>query len=262
MQGYVDYSFSNSPLQSTQIDENTSPSTLADTVKNFDSEGRLSSTEQFASNGTQVASANIEYDNWGNVIYFNNSVTGQKTYSSYSNTNTSKTFIGTSAFSNSFYTNSGLSPYIHDLLLGTAQFQNGTGSAKQEDYYEYSSIGELVQDKESHKGGWIYANSTYDQYGNLLTSTNALGYTTYYQYSSTYDHAYVTQESIIADGVNDSTTYTYNMTTGWLTSETDPNGHTTTYYYDNVGREIQVVYPEVPDRWHSRLIRTMIPTTS
>ena len=92
---------------------------------------------------------------------------------------------------------------------------------------------------------WLVSSYAYDQYGNQLSATDPLGRTTFFQYSSTYDHAYMTQQSIIVSGKNVSTSYTYNFTLGLENSVTDPNGQTTYYSFDNLGRLIQTVYPRV-----------------
>ena len=87
--------------------------------------------------------------------------------------------------------------HSHDLLVGQASYQNTVGSSNTtETYYEYNSAGELIQQKQLKYGGWILSNFTYDSYGNQLTSTDGDGHTTYNQYSSAYDHAYLTQSSI------------------------------------------------------------------
>ena len=44
---------------------------------------------------------------------------------------------------------------------------------------------------------------------------------------------------------NVSSAYAYNFTTGWKTVYEDPNGQNTTYRYDNLGRMITEIYPEV-----------------
>ncbi|HEV2225437.1 MAG TPA: RHS repeat-associated core domain-containing protein, partial [Nitrososphaerales archaeon] len=65
----------------------------------------------------------------------------------------------------------------------------------------------------------------------------------YFFYSSSYSSAYITKQSILVGTQNVTTTYTYNSTMGFRLSQTDPNGQTTSYRYDLLGRVIRVTYP-------------------
>jgi YD repeat-containing protein len=133
--------------------------------------------------------------------------------------------------------------------LGSAQYQNGTGSTKEETYYKYNSAGEETQTKQLHVVGgtntWLLTSFTYGKFGNVLTKTDALNRETFNQYSSTYLNAYLTQTSILVSGQNYSTTFVYNFTLGFESSTTNPRGYTTYYSYDNIGRLISVTFPQV-----------------
>jgi RHS repeat-associated protein len=86
--------------------------------------------------------------------------------------------------------------------------------------------------------------STYDQFGNLLTSTDALGNTTSYTYNSLNESLTVTEPSGI------ESTYTYdddgNVLTKTVTGSGDSPSRETHYYYDDghVGDLTSVVDPD------------------
>jgi RHS repeat-associated protein len=241
-QGQTRYAFTTTSTTKSELD--ASGKTIRNYNTEYDSLGRINETQVVDSSGNLLASSIQSYDNWGNVI-FSKDLDGGKTWFSYANTNTTNQFVGASGFTNSFYSNSGISSNIHDLLVGEAMLQNGAGSPAIESYNEYNTAGELIQQKQLYNGGWLYSSHTYDIYGNEIASTDPLGRVTYFQYSPTYDHAYLTQTSIIVSGKNISSTYAYNFATGWKTSETDPKGFTTSYAYDSLGRTTSITYPAV-----------------
>ncbi|MCL1809783.1 MAG: hypothetical protein FWG42_08510 [Clostridiales bacterium] len=82
---------------------------------------------------------------------------------------------------------------------------------------------------------------TYDTRGRLLTETNARGAVTSYAYTPSGNLASVTR--LVTSDPNAAvktavTSYSYNMN-GWLVSETDPNGGTTLYFHDKLGRVVE-----------------------
>jgi RHS repeat-associated protein len=92
---------------------------------------------------------------------------------------------------------------IFDAVVGQADWQNGAGASSpvpQETYYEYDGHGNVLAQKQLDNGNWLTTSYTHDQYGNTITMTNAVGVTTYYEYSSTYSHAYLTQVSTLVTG--------------------------------------------------------------
>jgi RHS repeat-associated protein len=180
-----------------------------------------------------------------NGMYFTGSIDEVKLYgSALSPSLVTGLYSGSSSFSNAFYANETISSNIHDVQIGQAQLQNGAGSPAQQTYYKYNTFGELLTQKQSHNGGWIYTTYTYDHYGNRITMTDAMG-TTHYHYSSTYSSAYLTLTSVMVGSSNITQSYTYSSSTGYMLSETDGNGHTTSYSYDNIGRTTEVTYPAI-----------------
>jgi len=80
---------------------------------------------------------------------------------------------------------------------------------------------------------------TYDNYGNVLSVTDAEGQTTQY----TYDTEVHTFPEEMTNAKGQTTTYSYDLGTGNLLSATDPNGFAIDYEYDTFGRIIKEILP-------------------
>jgi len=79
---------------------------------------------------------------------------------------------------------------------------------------------------------------TYDSYGNLITSTNARGYSTAYGFDST--HTLLTS---VTNAKEYTTQFDYDLGSGNLISRTDPNGNAVQYTYDAFGRKTAEILP-------------------
>ncbi len=212
------------------------------TETDSETSGRTNATKIYSPSGTLLALSTSAYDNWGNLIYSKDNV-GQQAWFSYANTNSANSF-GSSGCTASFYAQT-ISSNIHDLMVGSCDYQSGSGTPQQQTYYQYDSNGNLLETKTLHNGGWLYTDYTYDQYGNALSVKNANGYYTYFRYSSGYSSAYLTKKSILVGTQNVTTTYTYDSNAGYMLSSTDPNGYSTSYQYDALGRVTQTTYPPI-----------------
>ncbi len=207
-----------------------------------DTSGRANETKTMSPSGSVLVYSISSYDNWGNLIYSKDNI-GQQKWFSYANTNSANSF-GSSGCTTSFYSQT-ISSNIHDLMVGSCEYQNGPGTPQQQAYFNYDSNGNRLEDKVSHNGAWLLTDFTHDSYGNTLSVKNANGVYTYLRYSSTYSSAYRTKTSALAGTQNVTTTYTYDTAKGFLLSQTDPNGQTTSYQYDALGRMTLVTYPAV-----------------
>jgi YD repeat-containing protein len=103
-------------------------------------------------------------------------------------------------------------------------------------------------------GAWLSTNNSYDDSGNVLSSTDPAGRTTTYSYADSWGNstclpsggngaAYVTR---VTDALSHISSKKYNSCTGSTASVTDANTQTTTFAYDLINRLIEVDYP-TPD---------------
>lgn len=241
-QGYTDYNFPSGANYMRVYEKTSSGSVFRINEDDYDASGRINETKIISPANALLAYSISTYDSWGNLKYSRDNV-GQQTWYSYANTDSQNSF-GTSGCTTSFYTQT-VPTTIHDALVGSCAYQDGTSSPQMQTYYKYDSHGNLLETKVLHNSGWLYTDHTYDSYGNVLSSTDPLGRVTFYRYSSTYDDAYLTKQSIMVGTQNVTTTYTYDSTKGFLLSETDPDGYTTSYQYDSLGRVILITYPAI-----------------
>lgn len=88
---------------------------------------------------------------------------------------------------------------------------------------------------------WIETHAAYDQFGNVVSATDARGLVSQVGYSASYSYAYPTSTtSAVPDpsgqrGSSSSltTSTAYDALTGLVTSQTDANGQTTSYQYND-----------------------------
>ncbi|MDE1852572.1 MAG: RHS repeat protein [Thaumarchaeota archaeon] len=204
---------------------------------------RVTATKIEGSSGNVLAETDMRYDGWGNVVYTKDNV-GQQTWMAYASMGLPGQFGNLACGSFGFYSNP-VPPTIHDRLLGTCDWQDQQGTVQQETFYRYDGLGELTETRASHNGGWLYTDYAYDAYGNVASVKDADGNLVFYTYSPAYNGAYLTRESrAVGSGVI-ATQYGYDFNAGFMTSTTDPNGQTTSYAYDAVGRALTVTYPAV-----------------
>lgn len=106
----------------------------------------------------------------------------------------------------------------------------------------YDANGNLVLDERSPDGSAFIpvARNEYDAYGNLVKITDANGHWRAIAYDPTF-HAFPVQETI--GGVNLTLTAAYDLGLGLMTGFTEPNGHTTGFGYDPLGRLVSIVKP-------------------
>jgi RHS repeat-associated protein len=83
---------------------------------------------------------------------------------------------------------------------------------------------------------------TYDRYGNLLKSTDALGHST----TLTYDPAFHIYPASSTNALGQITATKWDTTLGEPAAITDPNKLTTTYTYDQYGRPASITKPGTP----------------
>gem|GEM_PF-4230556 len=252
-QGYVCYTFASSysPTMTHGLGGKRpcgASTELGGTETVLDSAARAGEIQTLGSEGVK-ATDHFAYDNWGNVVFTMDSVTGRKVWYSYANAGSNNTF-GYAYLKDNFPLAKGYSSCVADFLSGSPPAadhtdpmgvctSNSAGEGLGETFYAYDSYGNLHEQGNLHDGEPLYTTYTGDQYGNRLSMTDANSHTTNYAYSTQYDSAYLTSET---SGYV-SSYYSYDFTTGYMTYVTDANQNTFSYLYDNVGRVTQVSTP-------------------
>jgi RHS repeat-associated protein len=114
--------------------------------------------------------------------------------------------------------------------------------------FKHETHGLLEEAKILNEGDWLMSTFNYDDYGNLISFTDAKTHALefYYQPGPPYYGAYLTMTTSYVDGDDIEVYYTYYENTGQLKSETDPRNPAfiTEYQYDIVGRVTLIKYPE------------------
>ncbi|MGA2664039.1 MAG: RHS repeat-associated core domain-containing protein [Nitrososphaerales archaeon] len=250
-----DYSQVGSKTVQLEVQKDQSGNVLGEVQTTFDQHGRPNSTSVLSPKGVVLAYSVTHYDDWGNVN-FTRDYDGHETWSAYANTQDQSEFgSGNTGLFQRFYTNSTIDSHIHTDLLGTGEFQDALNSANPaETFYLYDN-GEVLRATQLYTPSlgvdeWLTTYYAYDALANLQTVTDPLGRQTCYAYSSTYLGAYVTSETTSGSSScyaapDVETAYTYDFYTGSVASETDPDGYTTSYTYDALGRLTSESLPAV-----------------
>lgn len=123
--------------------------------------------------------------------------------------------------------------YVYDAAGNLISTTAVTGSPQTTTSTVYDSMGRVV---ETINPDGTYTTAQYDQEGNLVYSTDAMGRVTQYVYDSRNRQI----ATINPDGSVVSTEYDGG---GRVVAETDANGNTTTYTYDPLGRKLSVTAP-------------------
>jgi RHS repeat-associated protein len=265
VQGYLNYVFTLNNVTITT--ENSQAQPIRKAIKQFNSYGQvIQETVSPSGSGTSYTNY-FGFDKWANIVYRRLAVTSntyRETFYSFSNTTTQDNFVnyaGTNMTNNFLsagcpvrpnpFTPNIINATIHDRILGQVEFPNGIGGGNPsypcEAYFShYDSQGNLLQQKQLlGTGTWLTTTYTYDAYGNMLTLQDAKGNQFTYQYSSTYQSAYLTQMSTTVSGLSYSTSYAYNFATGDQVSVTSASGNVTSYGYDSIDRLTSITYPSI-----------------
>ncbi len=203
-----------------------------------------------------------DYDNWGNIIYSEDTGTGLVTSSFYYNAKSFREEFRTPPF------NQGdIYSHIHNLSGGKRVYNSNDRdkiTTVQESAYQYDSKGNLLikavyhQDPETGNSHWIETEYSYDSFGSIIEILDPLGNKTEMSYSPEYNQAYPTlirktgKNNYVTDADGNITAasvqkYGYDLNTGLKAWEIDPLGNLTEYEYDNLKRLIKITYPDEDD---------------
>ena len=133
--------------------------------------------------------------------------------------------------------------YYEDVskwIVGKPSSSITTGNPEiKTEYVYYPENGSLKQEKRwlDTKGDWIVTEYTYDSYGNLKTTKDALGRitTTSYTYDGETNPSYIFPTSV-ENALGHTQHFRYDHALGKIAESTDPNGVKTTSTYDGFGR--------------------------
>jgi YD repeat-containing protein len=149
------------------------------------------------------------------------------------------------------------SAYIVDKLKHKYIKPSAAGSTLRESFYWYDNSTSCVSKGNLTKEeNWLNTGNNpvtlheYDAYGNRTKTTDPDGHPTQYLYDGT---TYFTFPVQIINAKNQVTKRYYNLVSGEITEEIEPNGNKTTYGYDTFQRKIKEIKPYDTDT---------LPTTS
>jgi RHS repeat-associated protein len=97
-----------------------------------------------------------------------------------------------------------------------------------------------IRSWDSKSGNFIQTTNVYDQWGNLISTTDPLNNTSTTQIDSTY-HIYTVKE---CNALNQCKTQAWDYRLGKITSGADANGGAMQYTYDALGRTLTVKFPD------------------
>lgn len=106
----------------------------------------------------------------------------------------------------------------HSKLVAHLQFQDAGRSVSQQLYVSYDANGDPIQTKSSLYSVWTYTQAGFDQYGNMLWSTDPSGRRTITDYSSSDGYTYPT------DTKQGGLTDTFDLDTSWASTKGGGNG--------------------------------------
>ncbi|OAB30169.1 hypothetical protein PMSD_20470 [Paenibacillus macquariensis subsp. defensor] len=177
---------------------------------------------------SETLTNSTQYDDYGNVLMVNDAFGAVTTYN-YDNEkkwllSEQKQIDGSSYLYTSYTRNA-----LGDVTQATVRKDNATGEVLQQ-----------------------ISNNTFDAYGNSTSRSiinSGKSITTTVDYSSVYQHAYPTTQSVVVTDVDNqtqviSTSAEYEPSTGLQTASIDGNNNRTEYTYDRLGRVRQVVHPD------------------
>ncbi len=132
------------------------------------------------------------------------------------------------------------------------------GTAPGHDYTNYSSSfitrGNLTSEKRwrNTDGAWLTTTHTYDDLGNLRSTTDPSGHTTMFSYADSWGNASclptggnaAAYRTSVTNALGQITRAAYNSCTGTVASTTDANNQTTTFSYDLMNRLTQTNFPD------------------
>lgn len=139
----------------------------------------------------------------------------------------------------SYYDGLGLGQVSHGLLTGTV-----LRDRRLEGLVLYGSDGAPgpVQPGSSV----VTTTFQHDTYGNVIQETNGRGFTTSFDYAPNGYLFPATTRRVNPSGIDHVRQTQYDLGLGVVTTDTDPNGNTTSYSHDGLGRLLDITLPDDP----------------
>lgn len=121
-----------------------------------------------------------------------------------------------------FYANN-IKSDLHSSLAGALTYQNDEGTTAQDSYIRYNYDGYPIASKSRLGSGWACTESFYNICGNLVSSTDAAGVRTYYEYGDGRTYLERTWGAAIGEAVEELENF--GSPSGWTLSKGSSNGN-------------------------------------